>query len=106
MNTLQRFINWINKQRLKQGISKIIKYRNIEGWLSDYEVFGLYSVARKVKPNGIIVEIDTWKGKSTFCLAKGLKRGKIFAIDPFNIEGEPGSSEIYVPRKGEKPLII
>jgi predicted O-methyltransferase YrrM len=105
MNVLQRGIDFFYRQKVKPAISEISEYRNIEGWLTDQEAFGLYSMAGKVKPNGIIVEIGSWKGKSTFCLAKGLKNGKIFAIDPFNAEGEPGSIEIYEKTKGDKPLI-
>lgn len=45
----------------------------------------LYDLAKNCKGNGVIVEIGSWKGKSTICLSKGSKRGKqvkIYAIDP------------------------
>ncbi len=104
MSIIGRVRSRFEKLRFRYTISKIIEYRNIEGWLTDNEAFGLYIVAEKVKRNGTIVEIGSWKGKSTFCLAKGLKSGKIFAIDPFNAEGEPGSKEIYENTQGEVPL--
>lgn len=90
----------------RQQVLKIIGYfRNIEGWLSDKEAIGLYLIARKLSKNSIIVEIGSWKGKSTFCIDKGLKKGTIYAIDPFNAEGESGSKEIYEANKGTQPLI-
>jgi MMP 1-O-methyltransferase len=90
---------------LRNVISKIGAYKAIEGWLTEYEAYGLYSIARKIKNDGIIVEIGSWKGKSTYCLARGSKKAKVYAIDPFNGEGEPGSKEIYEQTKGENPLI-
>jgi hypothetical protein len=104
MNIIRRFKKLFDKLKFKNSLSKIIEYKNIDGWLTDNEAFGLYSIAEKIRRNGTIIEIGSWKGKSTFCLAKGLKKGKIFAIDPFNAEGEPGSKEIYENAKGEVPL--
>jgi predicted O-methyltransferase YrrM len=56
----------------------------IEGLLSDAEAECLYSLARTAA--GTIVEVGSWKGKSTVCLALGSKAGifkeKVFAIDP------------------------
>jgi MMP 1-O-methyltransferase len=65
----------------------------------------LYSIAGQIKTKGVILEISSWKGESTFCLAKGLKNGKLFAMDLFNAEGETGSKEIYEGTKGAIPLI-
>jgi predicted O-methyltransferase YrrM len=45
----------------------------------------LYNLAKKCTGKGVIVEIGSWKGRSTIWLAKGSKSGKrvrIFAIDP------------------------
>ncbi len=57
----------------------------IEGWLSGHEAELLYHSARCCTAKGVIVEIGSYKGKSTICLAKGSQRGKnikIYAIDP------------------------
>jgi predicted O-methyltransferase YrrM len=65
--------------------------KNIDGFLSDKEGKTLYDLAKKCSGKGVIVEIGSWKGKSTVCLAKGSKAGKkskIYAIDPHT-----GSSE-------------
>lgn len=63
----------------------------VDGWLSYNEGELLYNLAKKCSGKGVIVEIGSWKGKSTICLAKGSKAGnnvKIYAIDPHT-----GSSE-------------
>lgn len=57
----------------------------IGGWLTETEGIFLYRAAKKVNPPDVIVEIGSWKGKSTICLGKGAQDGnkaKIYAIDP------------------------
>jgi MMP 1-O-methyltransferase len=63
----------------------------VEGFLSDSEGETLYNLAKNCKGNGVIVEIGSWKGKSTIWLGSGSKAGnkvKVYAIDPHT-----GSSE-------------
>lgn len=58
---------------------------NIGGWLTKAEGFSLYETAKKIKSGNVIVEVGSWKGRSTICLGNGSKEGsmvKIFAIDP------------------------
>lgn len=99
-------MSFLRKQNKENAaISRISAYREIEGWLTDREALGLYSVASSLGKKASIVEIGSWKGKSTYCLGMGLVNGRIYAIDPFNAEGEPGSREIYEQTKGETPLI-
>jgi len=65
--------------QLKKSIEKI------EGWLFEGEPELLFELANNCKGRGVIVEIGSWKGKSTICLAKGSEAGnnvKIYAIDP------------------------
>lgn len=63
---------------IRQILTAISK---IDGWLSSHEGYFLYKIARETKGN--IVEIGSWKGKSTICLAEGLQGdGKVFAVDP------------------------
>lgn len=57
----------------------------VEGWLTDKEGELLYNLARNCTGRGVIVEIGSWKGKSTVWLGQGSKRGKqvkIYAVDP------------------------
>lgn len=65
---------------------KIYLAKHIEGFLTDREGQMLYSLARACKGKGSIVEIGSWKGKSTIWLAHGVKDNShqtvLFAIDP------------------------
>lgn len=56
-----------------------------EGWLLKNEINFLYNTAKNCQGKGVIVEIGSFKGKSTVCLGLGSKDGenvKIYAIDP------------------------
>jgi hypothetical protein len=83
---------------------KISDVQSIDGYLSRYEAIMLFSVAHKLPINSNIVEIGSWKGKSTYCLSKGLSQGRVFAIDPFNAEGDPDSEVSYEINQGKIPL--
>ena len=59
--------------------------RTVDGWLSEREAQYLYALAKDGPGHGVVVEIGSWKGKSTIMLAggtKAAKREKVFAIDP------------------------
>jgi MiaB/RimO family radical SAM methylthiotransferase len=68
----------------KLGIDQIHQLvEGIEGWLTSAEGEMLFNFAMNL-PKGNIVEIGSWKGKSTFYFACGLvKRGKgcIYSVD-------------------------
>ena len=72
---------------------------SVPGWTSLKERLFLYETAKSIKgQGGAIVEIGSWKGKSTIWLAQGAKDGKqakVYAVDHFI-----GSSE----HQGEKPV--
>jgi MMP 1-O-methyltransferase len=85
---------------------------DVPGWLSDEEGEALYELARECTGRGVIVEIGSWKGKSTICLGLGSRAGKgvrIFAVDPHadyrhgefkdNIE-RAGIADLVTPVKG------
>lgn len=68
----------------------------MDGWLSFDEGRFLYETARRLSGCGAVVEIGSWKGKSTIWLAHGLRDGKgekVFAIDPHT--GAPEHHEIF-----------
>ena len=70
--------------------------REIDGWLTLKEGKLLYNLSKK-NDNGVIVEIGSWKGKSTIYLAHGSKNGKknkVYAIDPHE-----GLTEVYSKEK-------
>lgn len=57
----------------------------LEGWLTDKEGEILYNLAKNCSRKGVIVEIGSWKGKSTIWIGNGSKNGnriKVYAIDP------------------------
>ena len=58
----------------------------IEGFLSDLQGYALMLLAEQGPGSGVIVEIGSFKGKSTAWLARGAKRGnreKVYAVDHF-----------------------
>ena len=61
----------------------ILKYNapkiEIEGWISDEELQWLYERASLYNS---VVEVGSWKGKSTHALLSGC-RGKVYAVDHF-----------------------
>ena len=73
------------------------KLRNIPGWLSLDEAMWLYEQAR-TRPR--ILEIGSWKGRSTYCLAQGCP-GFVVAVDHF--KGSVGEDAFWYgnARKGD-----
>jgi len=69
------------------GVLEVINnfVSKIDGWLSFEEGKFLYETAKGISGKGVIVEIGSWKGKSTVWLAKGSQAGKkvkVYAVDP------------------------
>lgn len=59
--------------------------RSIDGWLSDREAILLHLLAQEKRTAGEVVEIGSYKGKSTVALALGLiagGQGRVYAVDP------------------------
>ncbi len=91
----------------------------IEGWLSEPEGRLLYELARNCTGRGVIVEIGSWKGRSTIWLASGSKAGSavpVHAIDPHtgSPEHRPGGARVAtfeefranVARAGVDDLVV
>ena len=80
---------------------------DIPGWLTDEEGEALYELARRCRGNGVIVEIGSWKGKSTVCLGLGSRAGEavpIYAIDP-HADYRFGDFKTNVERAGISELV-
>ena len=80
---------------------------DIPGWLTDEEGEALYDLARACTGKGAIVEIGSWKGKSTVCLGLGSKAGKsvpVYAIDP-HADYRFGDFKTNVERAGIAELV-
>jgi len=57
--------------------------KKIDGWLSRIDAAALHAAASRVADGQAIVEIGSWKGRSTAALALGSRRRrKVFAVDP------------------------
>ena len=57
----------------------------VEGWLNLHEGRLLYRLARNCTGRGVIVEVGSWKGKSTIWMGLGSQAGhnvEIHAVDP------------------------
>jgi len=80
---------------------------DIPGWLTDEEGEALYELARSCRGAGVIVEIGSWKGKSTVCLGLGSRAGSsvpIYAIDP-HADYRFGDFKTNVERAGIAELV-
>jgi predicted O-methyltransferase YrrM len=57
---------------------------DVPGWLGDEEALALFELARGCTGRGAIVELGSWRGRSTICLALGSKEGAgvpVVAVD-------------------------
>ncbi|MFN3241684.1 MAG: class I SAM-dependent methyltransferase [Planctomycetota bacterium] len=84
--------------------SCILPYASIDGWLTVDEAIALFELARELPDEAPrAVEIGSWQGKSTVCIANGL-RGKpgaqLTCIDPFDASGDAESEHDYQDRAG------
>jgi predicted O-methyltransferase YrrM len=80
---------------------------DIPGWLTDEEGEALYELARACRGDGVIVEIGSWKGKSTVCLGLGSRAGEsvpVYAIDP-HADYRFGDFKTNVERAGIAELV-
>jgi predicted O-methyltransferase YrrM len=80
---------------------------DIPGWLTDEEGEALYELARGCRGKGVIVEIGSWKGKSTVCLGLGSQAGRsvpVYAIDP-HADYRFGDFKTNVERAGITELV-
>jgi predicted O-methyltransferase YrrM len=57
---------------------------DVEGWLSEAQGRALFDAAAAATGAGVIVEIGSWKGRSTIWLASGARLAgqRVYAIDP------------------------
>ena len=89
------------QQRVKPLIA------DVPGWLTDEEGEALYELARRCTGRGVIVEIGSWKGKSTICLGLGSRAAKgvrIYAVDP-HADYRFGDFKANVERAGIADLV-
>jgi MMP 1-O-methyltransferase len=68
---------------------------SIDGWLSDSQGRALFEAAASTTGRGAIVEIGSWKGRSTTWLAMGARLAgrRICAVDPHRASREDPSAD-------------
>jgi MMP 1-O-methyltransferase len=89
----------------EQAVKPLIA--EVPGWLTDEEGEALYELARACTGKGVIVEIGSWKGKSTICLGIGSRAGSsvpIYAVDP-HADYRFGDFKANVDRAGIADLV-
>lgn len=82
----------------KEALERIPFVEDIEGWLLLVESAELLLLAEKIKNNHpVICEIGSWKGKSSYIFATALKnrQGILYAVDPFDGDGDSASKSSY-----------
>lgn len=93
MNT--KGIDRANPRREIEEIKELVE--GVDGHsVLDREGEFLYNAARNCTGKGVIVEIGSWKGRSTIWLGRGSKAGnkvKVYAIDPHT--GSPTHRQMY-----------
>jgi predicted O-methyltransferase YrrM len=80
----------------KQIMREVADVYEVAGMLTHEEVDFLYRLGQVNHCQGVIVEIGSFKGKSTIALARGAAashRAKVYAIDPHRIQPEEGYLE-------------
>lgn len=88
-------------QLLLRGLryAAILPYTSIDGWLTIDEAITLFELARRLPhEQPVAVEIGCWQGKSSVCLARGLKgkrHPQLVCIDPFDASGDQQSTAAY-----------
>ncbi len=71
--------------------------KEIDGWQTDSETKLLIKHASQITKDRIILEIGSWKGKSTLCLLHGAQKhgAKVVAVDTFRGSEEHGDVDTY-----------
>ena len=85
--------------------SCILPYASIDGWLTVDEAITLFELAKGLPDkNPRALEIGSWQGKSTVCIAQGLRQkdgAQLTCIDPFDASGDRESEDMYGDRQND-----
>jgi predicted O-methyltransferase YrrM len=89
-------------QRERCGANEVVSaVGQIEGWLTDDQVHQLWHSASALPPKGLIVEIGSFRGRSTVALALAAPDGvEILAIDPHSGADRAPQQTILNPEAG------
>ncbi len=82
--------------------ASLLPYASIDGWLTVDEAITLYELSLSLPhEQPLAVEIGSWQGKSSVCLARGLAgkfQPRLCCIDPFDASGDAESAPAYGDR--------
>jgi predicted O-methyltransferase YrrM len=85
MNTPRAGAPAVDKEAVRARLAEIGPAINaIDGWLDPNDGGVLYQLARYIAPTPSVVELGSWKGRSTAWLAHGLRdrgAGRMVAVD-------------------------
>jgi len=85
MTQLNKYIEQIIKERTTSITIETLKILDevdkISGWLISDEIMLLHNLAKDI--DGFVVEIGSWKGKSSVAIASALNEGMLHCIDTF-----------------------
>lgn len=77
------------------------KVASIQGWVNDQAGWGLYQLARSHAPIPIIVELGSWRGRSTVWLGTAIVdrgEGSVYAIDRWDHQCQDVETERIVSK--------
>jgi predicted O-methyltransferase YrrM len=90
----------LGKDILEAFTKHFIHSQSVHGWMSDAELTALFTMAYTLKnDNPVVVEIGSFQGKSSVCIAGGLlesgRGGTLYCVDPFDLTNQ----EQYIKSK-------
>ncbi|MGH9869495.1 MAG: class I SAM-dependent methyltransferase [Candidatus Polarisedimenticolia bacterium] len=83
----------------------------VDGYLYPHEAVFLYWVARSAPGSGVVVEVGSMRGRSTLCLAAGIRDGgrePVYAVDPhrYGTRDELGENIAHFGLTGHVEMLV
>lgn len=99
----------MNQQKLDERLEYIKgKVQPVQGWTFDDAGVALYKLANFYSPNGTVVELGNWKGKSTLWLGYGIEdrmdKGKVYAINTWEESPDEDNHRAFLKDYNENQL--
>jgi predicted O-methyltransferase YrrM len=93
----------LHRLRGDRRSAALLEARRVEGWLCGRDATILYDAVATLDVEGDVVEIGSWKGRSTVLLARAIGHGgrprRLYAVDPHEEEpadaGRPRTWEAF-----------
>ncbi len=79
----------------EKDLLELLESKRVPGFINNKRALILYNAAKSLPKDAVVVELGSYKGKSTICLATGLQDAgntgaRVYAIDPFQGVLAPG----------------